>query len=192
MKWKSSIFPMVVCLLFFFTLNGLAASGTSENVTSAGKQESAEEKKAWEQEPLELEVVLKRKYLDGNIEKEVKNETIWSLQDFWANYKTWNLQKQQEGRVVFEKEIEDLSPEVKKNGYFGLNEDNVLSIFNGKPENSEVIKAFYQIDVEKLESFRKDELKSGIKVDKKSTFQTVIQTYKEYASSEPVDDSVDS
>ncbi|WP_177167268.1 BofC C-terminal domain-containing protein [Salinibacillus kushneri] len=190
MKWKSSIFPIVVCILLFCTFEGFAAPITDNQ--SVSNEETKKEKKVWEQEPLKLEVVLKRKYLDGNIETEVNRETVWSLRDFWANYKDWNLLQQKEGRVVFQKEVDDLSPAVKENGYIGLNENNVLSIFNGKPKDSEVIKAFYQIDVEKLESFRMDQLKSGIKVDKKSTFKNVMQTFKEYASTEPVDDLVDS
>ncbi|WP_194841409.1 BofC C-terminal domain-containing protein [Salinibacillus xinjiangensis] len=194
MRWKTSIFPILVFIMTLLVSIQVLAEGQQNNNEEAVNDGITEEedRKTWEQEPLELEVVLERKYLDGRIDEEVKTETIWSLHDFWSGYKSWKLMKQEEGRVVFRKEIEELSPAVKENGYFGLTEDNVLSIFNGRPENNEVIKAYYEIDVGKLKSYRVDELKSGIKIEKKSTFQDVMETYKEYASSEPVDDLVDS
>lgn len=144
--------------------------------------------KSWEREPLKLEVVLQTQFIDGNMVEEAKEETVWSLADFWANYADWKVMSQEEGKVVFRKKVNDISPAVKQNGYFGIDDNNVLSIFNGKPENKQVIKAFYQIDVGKLESYRMDQLKQGIKVDKRDTFETVMETYKEFASSEPVND----
>jgi forespore regulator of the sigma-K checkpoint len=171
---KSSIFPIV--LLFLFVLPFLL--GTDQK----------DKKPSWERDPLTLEVVLQTEYLDGNVEEERKKETIWSLQDFWSTYEDWKLMSQTEGMVVFRKKVDDISNKVKQNGYFGIDENNVLSIFNGKPENHEVIKAFYQIDVGKLESYRRDQLKQGIKIDKKATFDTVIKTFKQYALSEPVNE----
>ncbi|MBB6451901.1 forespore regulator of the sigma-K checkpoint [Salirhabdus euzebyi] len=191
MNKKTSIFPMVALLLLIITSFQVFAEGTNEPNKAVVKEreqkvEKEEEKKAWEREPLELEVVLQTKYLDGSVEEEVRQETVWSLQDFWAGYESWNLVEQSEGKVVFQKKVDDLSPSVKQNGYFGLDEDNVLSIFNGKPQQNKVIKAFYEIDVGKLESHRMDQLKAGIKIEKRSTFEDVMKTYRDYASSEPV------
>jgi forespore regulator of the sigma-K checkpoint len=174
---KRWVIPITAILLLMITSFQVLATNDEKN-----------DKPVWEREPLKLQVVLQTHYLDGSLEEESKEVTVWSLQDFWAGYKDWKVIEQEEGKVVFRKYVEDLSPTVKQNGYIGINENNVLSIFNGKPVNNEVIKAFYEIDVGKLESYRMDQLKSGIKVDKKSTFKDVMKTYRAYASSEPVND----
>jgi forespore regulator of the sigma-K checkpoint len=177
MKKKYSIFP--IAAIFLLMISTIQVFATDDQ---------KEDKAVWEREPLQLEVVLQTQYLDGSIVEEVSTVIVWSLQDFWAGYSDWTLMKQEEGKVTFRKNIDDLSPNVKQNGYFGINEENVLTIFDGKPVEREVIKAFYEIDVGKLESKLFDQLKAGIKVDKKSTFENIIKTYKAYADSEPVSD----
>ncbi|WP_102026901.1 BofC C-terminal domain-containing protein [Salirhabdus sp. Marseille-P4669] len=173
-------------ITFLFPIAAIFISIVSIH-TFAG-EDVENDKPSWQRDPLVLEVVLQKQYIDGSMEQETKEQTVWSLEDFWAGYADWTVMEQEEGRVVFQKKINDLSPTVKQNGYFGLDENNVLSIFDGKPENDNVIKAFYQINVEKLESYRMDQLEKGIKINKKDTFDNVMETFKEFASSEPVND----
>lgn len=134
--------------------------------------------------PLEINVILKRKYVDGEVSEEKVNETIWSLEDFWSKYEDWQLVDIDIERIVFEQEIDDISPLLKVNGFFGLTEDGVLSIFNGTPEQSEIIQSFFQIDIEKLEGKKKDELKQGIPVQSKEVYSQVLETLKNYSIDE--------
>ncbi|WP_064467735.1 BofC C-terminal domain-containing protein [Lederbergia galactosidilytica] len=132
--------------------------------------------------PLEIEVSLQRRYLDGDISEEVVNETIWALEDFWAKYEKWQLIDIDEKRVTFEMEINDISPLLKVNGFFGLQEDGTLSIFNGSPDEADIIHSFFQIDMEKLEGKKREELKKGIPIQTKETFTEVLEAMKQYST----------
>lgn len=130
--------------------------------------------------PLELKIRLKRVYIDGEESEEMVTETIWALEDFWAKYEKWQLVDMNEDYLVFEKKVNDISPLLKMNGYFGITEDGTFSIFNGKPEESDIIQSFFQIDVKKLESKQHQKLKQGIPVKTKEEFDRVVETMKKY------------
>ncbi|MYL33332.1 regulator [Pontibacillus yanchengensis] len=155
--------------------NGEASDG------DATSQNKSEEKKSWEQDPLELEVVLRRTYVDGQVSEETFTETIWSLEDFWATYDGWNLVEQLEGKVVFQKEVDELSPEMKHDGYFGINQKGELTIFEGTPNHQKAIQSFFYINTEKLESHQTEKLKKGIKIHTKDQYFSLLKTYKQYA-----------
>ncbi|WP_010678270.1 intercompartmental signaling factor BofC [Bacillus timonensis] len=172
-----TIGKVIVCLaviLIFPSFSGNSAELTKENNDAVQEVNG----------PLEVTVILERVYVDGEVSEEILKETILSMEDFWAQYEDWDLVHQDEEQVVFQQRIDDISPLLKTNGYFGLTEDGILSIFNGKPGGSDnVIQSFFQIDVEKLESYQHDLLKNGIKVGSKDEYINVIETYKTYTSS---------
>ncbi|MBH9967119.1 forespore regulator of the sigma-K checkpoint [[Bacillus] enclensis] len=126
-------------------------------------------------------VKLERVYLDGEISEEIVQETIWSMEDFWAAYADWQLIDMTEEEVIFQKQVDDISPLLKTNGYFGISENGVLSIFNGKPGQAEIIQSFFQIDVEKLESNSHETLIKGIPVKSKQKFEEVLESFKQYS-----------
>jgi forespore regulator of the sigma-K checkpoint len=76
--------------------------------------------------------------------------------------------------------VNDISPLLKMNGYFGLTKDGTLSIFNGKPKEADIIQSFFQIDVKKLESKHYQQLLKGIPVKSKEDFARVVETMKKY------------
>lgn len=146
------------------------------------KKEDANEKPQFE--PLEVEVVLERMYLDGEISQEMVKETIWSMEDFWAKYDEWQLIDMEEYKVVFREYVDDISPLLKANGYFGISNDGTLTIFNGKPNTSKIIHTFFQLDMGKLESKRHEELKEGIPIKNKDRYVEVLETFKNYTLEE--------
>jgi forespore regulator of the sigma-K checkpoint len=132
--------------------------------------------------PLTLEVHLRRIYLDGDESLEIVEETIWSMEDFWAQYEDWQLVDQGEQRILFVKEVNDISPVLKMNGYFGITKGGVLTIFEGSPDNQEVIQSFFQIDVKKVESYLQEQLEDGIPVKSKENYETVLKEFQQYTS----------
>lgn len=133
--------------------------------------------------PLTLRVILERIYIDGEVSEEIIEETIWAMEDFWAQYEDWQLVDQDEEQVVFLQHVDDISPLLKTNGYFGISDDGILTIYDGKPtEATKIIQSFFQIDVGKLESHQHLKLKSGIKVMSKDEYEEVIATFKPYSS----------
>jgi forespore regulator of the sigma-K checkpoint len=131
---------------------------------------------------VKMTVVLQQQYLDGEMSQETKEETVVSLKEIWKKYKDWQLINMDDQTIVFRKTVNDISPLLKANGYFGITEDGTLSIFNGKPTRSnKIIQSFFQIDVKKLESRQQEQLKKGIRVLSKSQYQDVIETYRHFA-----------
>ncbi len=130
--------------------------------------------------PLTVTVKLQRLYLDGEISEEVKKETILAMEDFWAQYEDWQLVDQGENKVVFRQKIDDISPLLKANGYFGLADNGILTIYEGHPQSQKAIQTFYQIDVGKLESRQQQKLMEGIPIQTKEEYVRVIETFKPY------------
>lgn len=133
-------------------------------------------------EPLTVKVILERRYLDGEVSQESFEEKILSMEDFWAKYTGWQLVDMDSSQVVFRENVDDISPLLKANGYFGITEDGTLTIFNGKPDEANVIQSFFQIDVGKLESAKHAELKKGIPIKDREQYVNVLETFQSYTS----------
>lgn len=133
-------------------------------------------------EPQNIKIILERIYLDGEISEEVVQEPIFSLENFWAKYDQWTLKDIDETKIVFSKQMDDISPLLKINGYFGISDQGVLTIFNGKPGHSKIIQSFFQIDVKKLESQKQKELRDGIPIKTKDRYVKVLETFKSYST----------
>ena len=133
-------------------------------------------------DPLYLKVVLERIYLDGEVSEEWVNESVSSRQELWAKYKRWQLVDVTESKVIFRRQVDDISPLLKANGFFGVTREGVLSIFNGKPEQSRIIQSFFQIDIKKLESKKQEELIHGIPIKTKDHYVEVLETFKLYST----------
>lgn len=132
-------------------------------------------------QPLTMTVILERVYLDGEISQEVIHETSWSMESFWAKYDQWHLIDIDESTFVFQQQVDDISPLLKANGFFGVTEDGILTIFNGRPGQSRIIQSFFQIDILKLESKKQEELIQGIPIKSKDQYVQVLETFKPYS-----------
>lgn len=134
--------------------------------------------------PIELDIMLKCEYLDGEISEETFRETIYSYENFWAKFDEWQFIGMEKEKMVFFKKIDDISPLLKSNGYFGVTDDGILTIFNGRPYKSNIIHSFFQIDVGKLESRKREELIKGIPIKTKDRYVEVLETFKSYTTEE--------
>ncbi|WP_059171266.1 BofC C-terminal domain-containing protein [Bacillus sp. FJAT-27445] len=137
-----------------------------------------------QQEPLRLKVTLEEVYVDGEVSQEQLIETAENWEEFWAKYQGWSAVDIGRESVVLRKQIEDISPLLKTNGYFGLNGEGVLAIFNGRPPYSQIIQSFFQIDVKKLESRKQAELRKGIPIKTKDRYVEVLESFKAYSTFE--------
>ncbi len=135
-------------------------------------------------DPKNVRVILERIYLDGEVSEEIVEETILSMEDFWAEYAEWELIDQDEAQVVFQQRVDDISPLLKINGYFGISEDGILNIYEGKPSDEKVIQSFFQINMKKLKSHQQRQLENGIPVLSRDRYEEVLKMYKKYAKHE--------
>ncbi|WP_018661024.1 BofC C-terminal domain-containing protein [Heyndrickxia acidiproducens] len=127
-------------------------------------------------------ILLERVYLDGEMSEEVI-KTKTSLEEALDAYPDWQIADIEEDRLVLQKQLNDISPLLKANGYFGVTKDGVLSIFQGKPQDKDIIHSFFQLNMKKLESRRQQELKNGIPIKTKEDYQKLLKTFKPYSAS---------
>jgi forespore regulator of the sigma-K checkpoint len=178
MKFVSE-YTKIFCIgLLLFSVTGILITSAEEKKDSVHRlKEETHELSG----PLTVTVILESVYLDGEVSEEIKEETIWSMEDFWSEYASWQLIDQDEEQVIFQKKIDDISPLLKANGYFGLTKNGILTIFNGKPESDQVIQSFFQIDVNKLESRQHEKLKKGIPIQSKDNYVEVLEVFKSFS-----------
>ena len=171
---------IILFSIFYFGFMKDLPSNYEIKRAEASTENVEKENKAYEVNgPLTVTIILERLYLDGEVSEEIVEETIWSMEDFWAQYEDWQLVHQDEEQIVFQQQIDDISPLLKSNGYFGITEEGILTIYEGKPkESTKVIQSFFQIDVEKLESHQHNRLKEGIRVSSKDDYEDIIETFK--------------
>ncbi len=125
-------------------------------------------------------VTLQSLYIDGEMSEEVIFKEGLSVPQILREYKQWDLVLQTEKELVFQKHLDDISPLMKANGYFGLSDDGTLSIFNGRPSEADVIQSFFHIDVEMLEVKKHNQLVKGIRIKDKKQYESVLETFKPY------------
>ncbi|MFJ5715508.1 BofC C-terminal domain-containing protein [Neobacillus sp. NPDC093127] len=167
--------PVFAVILFMF----IGEAPFIVNTSSAAQLDSRQSQQ--KVEPLNITVILERVYLDGEISQEVIHETCWSMENFWARYDQWQLTGTDESTYVFRKQVDDISPLLKANGFFGISENGVLTIFNGRPDQSRIIQSFFQIDIKRLESNKQEQLIQGIPIRSKDQYVQVLETFKPYS-----------
>ncbi|WP_245742008.1 intercompartmental signaling factor BofC [Anaerobacillus arseniciselenatis] len=181
---------LLIIIAGFFTiidqqqLSSTAAEAPFIRESSKAEIHSAVPVSAITNDPKQVQVVLARVYLDGEISEEIVEETIWSMEDFWAQYREWELIDQNEATVVFQQKVDDISPLLKINGYFGISDEGTLNIYDGNPAGEKVIQSFFQINTKELKSHQQRELQNGIPVLSRDRYEEVLKTYKKYAKQE--------
>ena len=181
---------LLIIIAGFFTIIGqqqvLSTAAEAPFIRESSKAEihSAVPVSAITNDPKQVQVVLARVYLDGEISEEIVEETIWSMEDFWAQYREWELIDQNEATVVFQQKVDDISPLLKINGYFGISDEGTLNIYDGNPAGEKVIQSFFQINTKELKSHQQRELQNGIPVLSRDRYEEVLKTYKKYAKQE--------
>ncbi|MBM7701389.1 BofC C-terminal domain-containing protein [Priestia iocasae] len=130
-------------------------------------------------------IFLERVYVDGVVSQEVMKKVNMTKAEIEQHYREWRLLKETDTELVFRTSVDDISPLLKTNGYVGISIDGILSIYEGKPEQSQrVIQSFFQIDVDRLESYQHQQLKSGIRIRSKDEYVSLINFYKMFEAAD--------
>ncbi len=153
--------------LIVLLLIGIVMMGISQQIVTA----AAERQRV---------VILERHYLDGDRSEEVVIEEL-TYSEIRKKYTDWSFVFANQDYIKFTKFVNDISPLLKSNGFFGITKDGTLSIFNGKPNEENVIHSFFQIDLGKLETRSQEQLVKGIPVRTKEDFIQVLEAFKPYS-----------
>lgn len=170
MKKLSAQTLIVLLISFPFSVYSVQANYADPYLTNTDKEAE------------QIDIILEREYIDGEISQERVQEVIWSFEDLWSKYDEWQLMDMKKGEMVFRQQVNDISPLLKANGYFGITDEGILTIFNGKPAKSQIIQSFFPIDLGKLESKKCEQLKKGIPIKTKNDYMEVLKSFSDYSS----------
>ncbi|MEW9700110.1 BofC C-terminal domain-containing protein [Paenibacillus sp. SI8] len=134
------------------------------------------------------ETYLFKSYICGEERQELGTLTPSQMLDEQTKHPDWLLSLSAKGEVTFTQHINDLSPECKLRAVFGIDENGNLSLFNGNPGKDNVIRTFFQLNIQHLESsLPRDTVKQlhdGIRVSDVEEYNSVLSTFSDYAVEE--------
>lgn len=176
--------------LFFLTLilliGGVLGGGIVNIQQKLQSTNQLEEEKAMPVMAKSFELILRRTYLCGTMNEEKIQAARLTIDELLAKYIGWEIVSTEGEQIVLARHENDISPECKKNGYFGLTPDGMLTLFNGLPGEQKVIQTFYQINTARMEaSLPKEELdllRNGIRVHDLAEYNSILSTYGEFQS----------
>ncbi|MED4956379.1 BofC C-terminal domain-containing protein [Paenibacillus macerans] len=89
------------------------------------------------------------------------------------------------GDVWIDERINGLSETCSKQGYIGIDKDGNLTLFDGPPKKEKVIRTFFQLDVEMMESALPadvlKQLQQGIRIQDVEEYNSVLSTFSDFA-----------
>jgi forespore regulator of the sigma-K checkpoint len=134
----------------------------------------------------DVEVVLHRTYLCGEETRQLGSHSAMDAADLLKAHREWDARLEPAARLIMEETVDDLSPQCRKTAYIGMDKNGYLSLFDGPPKRDKVIRTFFQLDVEMLETRlapdRISELTGGIRVSDRDEYNSVLSTFNDYAS----------
>lgn len=87
--------------------------------------------------------------------------------------------------LVLEERVSDLSEACKQRAVFGLDRAGRLTLYDGPPKKEKVVRTFYQLDVNFMESSLPEEeirrLMNGIRIEDKETYYSVLSSFSDFA-----------
>ncbi|UJF31981.1 BofC C-terminal domain-containing protein [Paenibacillus hexagrammi] len=131
---------------------------------------------------------LLKSYVCGEERQALGHLTSEQMLSEFTKHPDWTLDINAQGEVTFTEQVEDLSPNCKENAVFSLDESGNLSLFQGTPSKENVIRTFFQLNIQHLESSLPSEtvkqLREGIRISDMEEYNSVISTFSDYAVEE--------
>jgi len=133
-------------------------------------------------------VTLQRKFVCGSEEEMLGIMTPEQITSLAAANPDWEFTFTEEQSVMFTEHVDDLSESCKLNSYFGLDKLGNLTLYDGPPKEERVVRTFFQLDIEHLESALPatvvKQLREGIRVTDIAEYNSVLSTFSDYAVDE--------
>ncbi|WP_409341634.1 BofC C-terminal domain-containing protein [Paenibacillus sp. MBLB4367] len=133
----------------------------------------------------ERTVSVQKSYICGEETQQVGlmgKENILKLSD---EHPQWVIKLSTGGDVTFVEQIEDLSQKCKETAYFGIDKNGNLSLFEGIPGRDQVIRTFFQLNVQHLKSSLPpdaiNQLYEGIRISDLTEYYSVLSTFSDFA-----------
>ncbi|USB34274.1 BofC C-terminal domain-containing protein [Paenibacillus sp. YPG26] len=202
-RWRKAIWTISACgIVAWLAWLGTPLSGQLEAVmtreepavleTLADLQTASEQvpSKEFRQAINDIDRVrtvhLNKIYTCGEESQVLGNLNGKEIADLQNKHPDWTGHVDREGHVWFDHHIRDLSDICKRSGYIGLDSKGNLSLFEGPPKDEKVMRTFFQLDIESMESALPKEvvyqLKQGIRIEDVEEYNSVLSTFSDYAT----------
>lgn len=131
------------------------------------------------------EVIAKKIYLCGEETESLGWMEGEVIAELLKDHSYWFVEEMNSGKIILSEYMVDLFNKCKENAYFGLDDKGSLSLFDGLPINKKIVRSFFQLNVEYLESSLPGEtyhqLIAGIRVNDFEEYNSVLSTFSDYA-----------
>lgn len=131
------------------------------------------------------QVTIQNHYFVGPITEETLELTTEELEQWLIDNPHVEKVAEEDYYVVFKQMITDLSPIIKEQGYFALDEQGVLHLYQGETKEENIIQTFFQVDIDRLETSLPVEeymhLRKGIHITSLAEYNQVLSMYSEFA-----------
>ncbi len=139
-----------------------------------------------ERQSAPLTVKLHRIYVCGEETKPLGRISGKQLASLLRSHPDWTVRRDETPQtLIIEQQIDDLSEQCKANAYIGVDKAGRLSLYDGLPKKEKVVKTFFQLDVQYMESSlpqdKLDRLVKGIRISDMEALNSVMSTYSDFA-----------
>lgn len=179
--WMLGCMLLSLLIVWLLQINSQEAMAASPNEMS--RSLTVQELKK-QKEP--LAVKLHRVYVCGDEHKPMGFMMADQLLELMLVHPEWKAMiGAQKNTVFLEEKVEDLSVHCKANAYMGLDKEGNLTLYDGVPKKEKVVRTFFQLDVDYMESSlpqeKLDQLAKGIRISDMDEYNSVLSTYSDYA-----------
>lgn len=207
-RWKRPLWSLAVFLLFaaIFTI-GIRMMDESRKLTDRAIPDNSQVQAAFaassealaqnahkqviEQlmgEKKKLKVIQRTSYICGHVDKSLGKQAPSQVIQLLLEHPNWSAVMNAKHEIVLEERIDDLSEDCKERAYIGLDKDGNLTLYDDVPEKDNVMRTFFQLDVESMESALPPQvlkqLQNGIRITDIDEYHSVISTFSDYAVEE--------
>lgn len=133
-------------------------------------------------------VILRKRFVCGEETQSLGSMKAEDVIRYHEEFPTFDVTIDAGGNVVFSAAIEDLSPHCKEHAYFGIDKNGNLSLFDGVPSGEQIIRTFFQLNVQQLKSSLPhdmwNQLYEGIRITDLAEYNSVLSTFSDFALSD--------
>lgn len=130
-------------------------------------------------------VTIRKNYVCGQEEQVLGKMRSERISELLHHNPTWIGHLDRNGDVWLLESISDLSPVCKQRAYMSMDADGNLTLYEGPPQKEKVLKTFFQLDINSMESTLPQgvlkELYDGIRIQDIDEYNSVISTFSDYA-----------
>jgi forespore regulator of the sigma-K checkpoint len=138
-----------------------------------------------EKKTKEYEVFAQKEYVCGQETARIGMLNPTEIVQYHKEHSQNQITLSSSDQVYFIEKVEDLSAQCKKNAFFGLDKDGRLSLFEGHPNKDNIIRTFFQLNVDHLKTSLPqgtfNQLMEGIPVSDLAEYNSVLSTFSDYA-----------